>query len=139
MSSTPRDANVDLIAIPRAVVSLAAEVVHTMERAVIGDHRVRTAKGNAWEAICADRARAHQRDEIRRLVATLTAARSVEVSDSADEPTAIAATTAAEAATATAAAEAATVTAAVTGRRPGHRRSGPRPGPERSTRPASTG
>jgi len=134
MSSTPRDANVDLIAIPRAVVSLAAEVVHTMERAVIGDHRVRTAKGNAWEAICADRARAHQRDEIRRLVATLTAARSVEVSDAADEPTAIA-----EAATATAAAEAATATAAVTGRRPGRRRSGPRPGPERSTRPASIG
>jgi len=121
MSSTPRDANVDLIAIPRAVVSLAAEVVHTMERAVVGDHRVRTAKGNAWEAICADRARAHQRDEIRRLVATLAAARSVEVSDAADEPTAIA--------------EAATVT----GRRPGRRQSGPRPGPERSTRPASTG
>ncbi|ROO61210.1 hypothetical protein EDC02_3142 [Micromonospora sp. Llam0] len=131
MSSTPRDANVDLIAIPRAVVSLAAEVVHTMERAVIGDHRVRTAKGNAWEAICADRARAHQRDEIRRLVATLTAARSVEVPDTADEATA---TAAAEASTT---AEAAAT--AVTGRRPGRPRSGPRPGPKRSTRPASTG
>ena len=70
-STGRRDANVDLIAIPLAVVSLAAGVVHSMERAVIGDHRIRTARGNAWEAICADRARAHQRDEIRRLVAAL--------------------------------------------------------------------
>ncbi|MFY1637572.1 hypothetical protein ACN27F_30595 [Solwaraspora sp. WMMB335] len=77
MNTAPRDrdAGVDLIAIPRAVVSLAAEVVQTMERAVVGGDRVRTAAGNAWEAICADRARAHQRDEIRRLVAALTAAR----------------------------------------------------------------
>ncbi|MFV2022111.1 hypothetical protein [Micromonospora sp. LOL_023] len=71
MSTSRRDATVDLIAIPRAVVSLAAEVVHSMERAMIGDHRIRTARGNAWEAICADRARARQRDEIRRLVAAL--------------------------------------------------------------------
>ncbi|WP_326555580.1 hypothetical protein [Micromonospora sp. NBC_01813] len=71
MSTGRRDATVDLIAIPRAVVSLAAEVVHSMERAVVGDDRIRTARGNAWEAICADRARAHQRDEIRRLVAAL--------------------------------------------------------------------
>ena len=71
MSTGRSDATVDLIAIPRAVVSLAAEVVHSMERAVIGDHRIRTAQSNAWEAICADRARAHQRDEIRRLIAAL--------------------------------------------------------------------
>lgn len=71
MSTGRTDATVDLIAIPRAVVSLAAEVVHSMERAVIGDHRIRTAQSNAWEAICADRARAHQRDEIRRLIAAL--------------------------------------------------------------------
>jgi hypothetical protein len=57
--------------IPRAVLSLAVGVVDTVERAVVGDARVRTARGNAWEAICADRDRALQRDEIRRLVATL--------------------------------------------------------------------
>ncbi|MFY1699261.1 hypothetical protein [Solwaraspora sp. WMMA2101] len=84
MSTTSRDTTVDLIAIPRAVVALAAEVAHSVERAVVGDHRVRTAQGNAWEAICADRARAHQRDEIRRLVATLASGRPTETPAATD-------------------------------------------------------
>ncbi|WJK38123.1 hypothetical protein O7608_16510 [Solwaraspora sp. WMMA2056] len=84
MSTTSRDTTVDLIAIPRAVVALAAEVAHSVERAVVGDHRVRTAQGNAWEAICADRARAHQRDEIRRLVATLASGRPAETPATTD-------------------------------------------------------
>lgn len=84
MSTTSRDTTVDLIAIPRAVVALAAEVAHSVERAVVGDHRVRTAQGNAWEAICADRARAHQRDEIRRLVATLASGRPAEAPAATD-------------------------------------------------------
>ncbi|KKJ93898.1 hypothetical protein [Micromonospora sp. HK10] len=61
--------------ISRTVASLAVGVVHTLERAVVGDGRVRTARGNAWEAVCADRARAAQRRELDRLVAELTAAR----------------------------------------------------------------
>jgi len=71
MRTAQRASTIDLTAIPRAVLSLAAEMVHTMERAVIGDGRIRTARGNAWEAICADRARAHHRDEVRKLVAAL--------------------------------------------------------------------
>lgn len=61
--------------ISRTVASLAVGVVHTLERAVVGDGRVRTARGNAWEAVCADRARAAQRRELDRLVAELAAAR----------------------------------------------------------------
>jgi hypothetical protein len=70
-----RASTIDLITIPRAVLSVAVGVVHTVERAMVGDARVRTARTNAWEAICADRERAQQRDEIRRVVASLTAAR----------------------------------------------------------------
>jgi hypothetical protein len=61
-------------AISRAVVAAAAELVGTVERAVIGDANVRTARGNAWDAICADRARAQARDEMDQLVRTLLAA-----------------------------------------------------------------
>lgn len=75
MRSAERGSTIDLITIPRAVLSIAVGVVHTVERAMVGDAHVRTARGNAWEAICADRERAHQRDEVRRLVADLIAAR----------------------------------------------------------------
>lgn len=61
----------DLTRVPRAVLSAAAGMVHTLERAVVGDAQVRTARGNAWEAICEDRERARQRDEIRQLAAAL--------------------------------------------------------------------
>ncbi|WP_408630550.1 hypothetical protein [Micromonospora chokoriensis] len=64
-----------LTTISRTVASLAVGVVHTVERAVVGEGRMRTARGNAWEAVCADRARADQRAELNRLVAELTAAR----------------------------------------------------------------
>ena len=62
-----------LIAIPRAVLSVAAGVVSSVERAVVGDARVRTARTNAFEAMCADRARALAREETSRLVAALAA------------------------------------------------------------------
>jgi hypothetical protein len=62
-----------LIAIPRAVLSVAAGVVSSVERAVVGDARVRTARTNAFEAMCADRARAQAREETSRLVAALAA------------------------------------------------------------------
>ncbi|MFJ8578729.1 hypothetical protein [Micromonospora sp. NPDC093277] len=67
--------HIGLTTISRTVASLAVGVVHTVERAVIGDGRMRTARGNAWEAVCADRARAAQRRELDRLVAELSAAR----------------------------------------------------------------
>ena len=82
MHTAERGSTIDLITIPRTVLSVAVGVVHTVERAMVGDARIRTAKGNAWEAICADRERAHQRDEVRRLVAELAAGRAHE----ADRP-----------------------------------------------------
>jgi hypothetical protein len=59
------------LTIPRAVLSVAAEVYSSVERVVVGDSRVRTARSNAWEAMCADQARNRHRDETRRLVAEL--------------------------------------------------------------------
>jgi hypothetical protein len=58
--------------LPRAVLSAAVGVIDTVERAVVGPGRVRTARGNAWEAVLADRARADHRNEVRRRVATIS-------------------------------------------------------------------
>jgi hypothetical protein len=65
-------ASIDLGTISRAVLSVAIGVAHTVERSVGG---TRTARGNAWEAVCADRDRALRHDEVRRLVAMLAATR----------------------------------------------------------------
>ncbi|MBY8872725.1 hypothetical protein K7640_12860 [Micromonospora sp. PLK6-60] len=73
--TSPESSSIDLTTISRTVASLAVGVVHTLERAVVGESRMRTARGNAWEAVCADRARADQRAELDRLVAELAAAR----------------------------------------------------------------
>jgi hypothetical protein len=62
-----------ILAVSRAVVSAAAELVAGVERAVVGDDKVRTAQGNAWDAIQADRARAQARDEMNAVVAALLA------------------------------------------------------------------
>ena len=62
-----------IAAISRAVVSAAAEFVVSVERAVVGESKVRTARGNAWDAVQADRARAQARDEVAALVRTLLA------------------------------------------------------------------
>ncbi|MEW1584263.1 hypothetical protein AB0283_02275 [Micromonospora vinacea] len=75
MSISEPHTTIGLTTISRTVASLAVGVVHTVERAVVGEGRMRTARGNAWEAVCADRARADQRAELNRLVAELTAAR----------------------------------------------------------------
>lgn len=75
MTSADDVLEIGLITIPRAVLSVAAGVLDSVERAMVGDARVRTARGNAWDAMCADRARAQNRDEVRRLVAALAAAR----------------------------------------------------------------
>ncbi|WP_244454413.1 hypothetical protein [Micromonospora echinofusca] len=60
-----------LTTLSRTVVALARDAVHTVERVVSGDGPRRTARGNAWEAVCADRARAERQAELRRLAATL--------------------------------------------------------------------
>ncbi|GAA3776060.1 hypothetical protein GCM10022225_75080 [Plantactinospora mayteni] len=73
MSAAKPDSTIDLTSIPRAVLSVAVGMVQSVERVMIGDARMRTARGNAWEAICADRDRALRRDEIRALVAALAA------------------------------------------------------------------
>lgn len=62
-----------LAAVSRAVVSAAADFVVSVERAMVGEANVRTARGNAWAAIQADRARAQARDEMNALVRTLAA------------------------------------------------------------------
>ncbi|MGV9214755.1 hypothetical protein ACTFTM_23075 [Micromonospora sp. RB23] len=75
MNTAESNTSIGLTTISRTMASLAVGVVHTLERAVVGEGRVRTARGNAWEAVCADRARADRRAELDRLVAELTAAR----------------------------------------------------------------
>lgn len=60
-------------AISRAVVAAAADFVVSVERAVVGESKVRTARSNAWEAIQADRARAQAREEMDQMVRTLLA------------------------------------------------------------------
>jgi hypothetical protein len=62
-----------IVAVSRAVVSAAAELVAGVERVVVGDDKVRTAQGNAWDAIQADRARAQARDDMNEVVAALLA------------------------------------------------------------------
>jgi hypothetical protein len=59
------------VALSLAVVSVAAELAAGVERAVIGTGNVRTAQRNAWDAICADRARAQARADMDRTVAAL--------------------------------------------------------------------
>jgi hypothetical protein len=68
-------AEVGFAAVSRAVVAAAADLVAEVERRVVGDGNVRTAQGNAWAAICADRARAQARADMDVMVATLTARR----------------------------------------------------------------
>lgn len=81
MSTGHATSTIGLTTISRTVASLAVGVVHTLERAMVGEGRVRTAQGNAWEAVCADRARADQRAELHRLAAEIVAARAAARAD----------------------------------------------------------
>ena len=63
IGNTNNNNTVDISAAPRAVIGTAAELFFWVGRSVLGDDRMPTAKGNAWEAVCADRERARQRDE----------------------------------------------------------------------------
>jgi hypothetical protein len=71
MATAERAPATSFITIPRAVLSVAAEIVFNVERAMVGDSNVRTARSNAWDAICADQARNKHRDDTRRVVAAL--------------------------------------------------------------------
>lgn len=66
-------AETGFVAVSRAVVSYAAEMLAGVERRMVGDDNVRTARGNAWDAICADRARAQARADMEAMVAALAA------------------------------------------------------------------
>ncbi|WP_033346063.1 hypothetical protein [Catenuloplanes japonicus] len=64
-----------LVQMTRTVCSVASDLAENVERAVVGHARVRTASGNAWEAVCADRDRARRQEEMRRVAEKLAAAR----------------------------------------------------------------
>ncbi|MFI5933463.1 hypothetical protein [Actinoplanes sp. NPDC051494] len=61
------------IAVSRSVVSYAAEMLAGMERKIVGERNVRTAQGNAYEAMRADQARAQARADVDEMVAALAA------------------------------------------------------------------
>jgi hypothetical protein len=58
--------SIDLTAAPRA---LLRESVRLLYR-VFGERRLRTARGNAWEAVCEDRERAADRDRAGQALAS---------------------------------------------------------------------
>ena len=64
-----------IVEFSRAVVSAAAELMAGVERAMASDGKVRTARGNAWDALQADQARARARAELEQVVAALLADR----------------------------------------------------------------
>jgi hypothetical protein len=59
----------DLSAGPRAVVATAAELIWRVGVSVVGAEKLPTARANAWAAVCADRERAREREEVARLIA----------------------------------------------------------------------
>ncbi|MGW0432670.1 hypothetical protein ACWDV4_09010 [Micromonospora sp. NPDC003197] len=87
MNTAEPEPTIDLAAISRAVTAVAIGVAHTIERAMAGDTAGRTARDNAWAAICADRDRAQQREEVRRMVAALTVPKTDELAARRDEST----------------------------------------------------
>jgi hypothetical protein len=63
MTTPTRPASFDVTAAPRAVLRESVRLLYR----VLGEERLRTARGNAWEAICADRENARGRAELERL------------------------------------------------------------------------
>ncbi|GID31781.1 hypothetical protein Abr02nite_67640 [Paractinoplanes brasiliensis] len=57
----------------RALVAAAADLVLGVQRRVVGDANIRTARDNAWAATLEDRARNEARAELTREVAALVA------------------------------------------------------------------
>ncbi|WP_250030520.1 hypothetical protein [Paractinoplanes maris] len=63
------------VTVSRALVSAAAELVTGVQRRVIGDDKVRTARDNAWAATLEIRARHEASAALSREVAALVARR----------------------------------------------------------------
>jgi hypothetical protein len=62
----PRQAeNPDITAVPRAALIMGVRLLSQIQRAFGDTDGADTARRNAWEAVCADRARAVARDELR--------------------------------------------------------------------------
>jgi len=55
----------DITAVPRAVIMLSARLLGQLQRALVDGQQIPTAQGNAWDAVCADRARAAARADLR--------------------------------------------------------------------------
>ena len=62
--------------VSRVLVSAAAELVTGVQRRVVGDAKMRTARDNAWAATLENRAQHEARAELTREVAALVARRS---------------------------------------------------------------
>lgn len=58
-----QEQQVDITAAPRAVLRESVRLLYR----VLGEDRLRTARGNAWEAVCADRENARERAALNRL------------------------------------------------------------------------
>jgi hypothetical protein len=71
MATAELTQTIGFVAISRTFISVAAELAAGVERAMLGTGNVRTAQSNAWDAICADRARAQARADMDRTVAAL--------------------------------------------------------------------
>jgi hypothetical protein len=71
MTSTTQAQNLDLTAAPRAVLRESVRLLYRF----LGEERLGTATGNAWAAVCADRARADERAELTRMLAAARSAR----------------------------------------------------------------
>ncbi|MGK5684534.1 hypothetical protein [Actinoplanes sp. URMC 104] len=61
----------------RALVAAAADVAVTVQRRVVGDANIRTARDNAWAATLENRARHEERAALTREVAALVARRTM--------------------------------------------------------------
>jgi uncharacterized lipoprotein YmbA len=66
---------VGFVNVSRTLVSVAADLVTGVQRRVVGEAKVRTARDNAWAATLEDRARHEARAELVREVAALVARR----------------------------------------------------------------
>jgi hypothetical protein len=75
MATVTTTAPTGFASVSRAVVAAAADLAVAVERRLIGDDRVTTARGNALAAIEADRRRSQARHEMTELVSALASRR----------------------------------------------------------------
>ncbi|MEV6630600.1 hypothetical protein AB0M54_07610 [Actinoplanes sp. NPDC051470] len=75
-----------IASLSRAVVAAAADLVLSVERAMVGDAKLRTAQSNAWDALCEDRARARARAEMDAMVRAILAATATSAAAESEGP-----------------------------------------------------